>query len=254
LRSFFGRDCKRVIFATQKGIDTMKIMTFNTQHCAAYLNDLKIDFDLFAKTIRESDADVVGLNEIRGKGEREDYEAQTEILSERSGMPYSYFAPAILVRGNNPYGNALLSKHEILHAEKIMIPDPPTRVEGHHYETRCILKARLACGITVAVVHVGLNPDEAACAVETLMEHVEDERFVLMGDFNMTPDDPLLARLRERLFDTARLSERPLLTHPSDAPTVQIDYIFTSRDLRVKSVCVPEWVVSDHRPYLIEIE
>ena len=32
----------------------MKIMTFNTQHCASYLNDLKIDFDLFADTIRQS--------------------------------------------------------------------------------------------------------------------------------------------------------------------------------------------------------
>lgn len=232
----------------------MKIMSFNTQHCASYLNDLKIDFDLFARTIRQADADIVGLNEIRGKGEREDYEAQTEILSERSGMPYRHFAPAILVRGNNPYGNALLSRHEILHAEKIMIPDPPTRVEGHRYETRCILKARLACGLTVAVVHVGLNPDEQECAVSTLMEHIEDEKFVLMGDFNMTPNDPILAPIKEKLFDTATLSEDPLLTFPSDAPTCKIDYIFTSRDLRVKSVVVPDWVVSDHRPYIVEIE
>jgi len=232
----------------------MKIMTFNTQHCASYLNDLKIDFDLFARTIRQADADIVGLNEIRGKGEREDYAAQTEILSARSGMPYSYFAPAILVRGNNPYGNALLSKHEILHAEKIMIPDPPTRVEGHHYETRCILKARLACGLTVAVVHVGLNRDEQASAVCALMEQIEDERFVLMGDFNMTPDDPLLAPIKDRLVDTATLSNDPLLSFPSDKPTCKIDYIFTSRDLRVRSVCVPEWVVSDHRPVIVEIE
>ena len=232
----------------------MKIMTFNTQHCASYLNDLKIDFDLFADTIRKSGADIVGLNEIRGKGEKESYAAQTEILSELSGIPHRYFAPAIMVRGNNPYGNALLSKYEILHAEKIMIPDPNPRVEGRKYESRCILKAKLACGLTVAVVHVGLNPDEMECAVNTLLEHIEDEKFVLMGDFNMKPDYPLVARLRERLFDTASLSEHPLLTCPSDKPIAQIDYIFTSRDLRVKSVCVPEWVVSDHRPYLIEIE
>ena len=37
----------------------MKIMTFNTQHCASYLNDLKIDFDLFADTIRKSGAEGI---------------------------------------------------------------------------------------------------------------------------------------------------------------------------------------------------
>ena len=232
----------------------MKIMSFNTQHCAAYLNDLKIDFDLFADTIRKSGADVVGLNEIRGKGEREDYEAQTEILSERSGMPYSYFAPAILVRGNNPYGNALLSKSEILHAEKIMIPDPPTRVEGHHYETRCILKARLACDITVAVVHVGLNPDEQVCAVNTLMEQIEDEKFVLMGDFNMTPDDPLLRPLFDRMTDTAEGFCADKLSFPSDKPHCKIDYIFASPDATVRSADIPAVVASDHRPHVATVE
>lgn len=232
----------------------MKIMTFNTQHCASYRNGLKIDFSLFARKIMQSGADIVGLNEIRGKGEASDYEAQTEILASLSGMPYSYFARAIMVRGQNPYGNALLSKYAILEAKTVMIPDPLTRVEGRRYETRCILKARLACGLTVAVVHVGLNRDEQACALCTLMEEIEDERFILMGDFNMTPDDPLLSPIRERLFDTALLSDDPLLTFPSDAPDQKIDYIFTSRDLRVKNVCVPKWVVSDHRPCIIEIE
>ncbi|MBO5295389.1 MAG: endonuclease/exonuclease/phosphatase family protein [Clostridia bacterium] len=232
----------------------MKIMTFNVQHCASYLENGKIDFSLFAETIRKSGAEIVGLNEMRGKGEATDYEAQTEILSSLSGMPHAYFAPAIMVRGQNPYGNALLSKHKLLSARKIMIPDPPTRVEGHRYETRCMLKARLACGLTVAVVHVGLNRDEQACAICTLLEEIEDERFVLMGDFNMTPDDPLLAPIRDRLLDTALLTDAPLLTYPSDAPNQKIDYIFASRDLHVTSVRVPEWVVSDHRPYLIEIE
>ena len=94
----------------------MKIMTFNIQHCASYLENGKIDFSLFAETIRKSGADIVGLNEIRGKGEASDYEAQTEILASLSGMPYSYFARAIMVRGQNPYGNALLSKYAILEA------------------------------------------------------------------------------------------------------------------------------------------
>ena len=44
----------------------MKIMTFNTQHCQNYITK-KIDFEAMAKVIRDSGADFVGLNEMRGK-------------------------------------------------------------------------------------------------------------------------------------------------------------------------------------------
>ena len=116
----------------------MKIMTFNTQHCKNYLEQ-KIDFQLMADTIKKFDPDFVGLNEMRGKGTREDYDRQTEILSGLTGYKYYYFAKAIDVEGTNPYGNAILSKIPIESAETIIVPNPDIT----KCETRCLVKARL---------------------------------------------------------------------------------------------------------------
>ena len=75
-----------------------------------------------------------------------------------------------------------------------------------------------------------------------------------MGDMNVTPDNPVLMPIRERMFDTATLFRQPLMSWPSDKPDRKIDYIFTSRDPNVVSADIPEELVSDHRPYVSEIE
>ena len=46
---------------------TLKIMSFNTQHCMNYITR-QIEFDTFANAIRSQNADIIGLNEMRGKG------------------------------------------------------------------------------------------------------------------------------------------------------------------------------------------
>ena len=104
----------------------MKIMTFNTQHCLNYLEQ-RIDFDVMANAILTCDPDIVGLNEMRGKGDDPEYTEQVKILAEKTGMPYYYFAPAISFEGGGPYGNGFLSKIPILSAETVIIPDPDPR-------------------------------------------------------------------------------------------------------------------------------
>ena len=231
----------------------MKIMVYNTQHCALHPSG-KIDFERIAQIIRESGAEIVGLNEIRGKGITPEYDEQTEILSRLTGMRHSFFARAIYVGGTEPYGNALLSRSPIVSADVIPVPDPPRRPEGKWYETRCLLKARLECGLTVMVIHFGLNPEEQENAVRTVIDNLENEKCILMGDFNVTPDDPVLAPIRERMKDTAELFDGEKLSWPSDEPRVKIDYIFTSPDIEVVSADIPAIVGSDHRPHTAQIE
>lgn len=231
----------------------MRIASFNTQHCLDYLNQV-IDFQLFADTIVSLKADVVGLNEMRGAGIHPEYTDQTKALSDRSGMQHYFFAKAIDVDGPNPYGNAMLSKYPIAHAEAILIPDPsPKRYDPGRYETRCLLKAVLENGLTILVCHFGLNPDEQENAVQTILAHIKDEKCVLMGDFNVTPDSKILEPLYQRMNDTAVYFTEPKLSFPSDKPAKKIDYIFTSPDLEVTAANIPDLVVSDHRPYFIDI-
>ena len=232
----------------------MKIMSFNTQHCLNYITR-EIDFGVMARAIRSCDADIVGLNEMYGEGEHPNFTAQVQRLAELTGMPYFFFAPAINIPQKGPYGNGFLSKRPIIKAENIPIPDPTpeTRVKGY-YESRCLIKVVLEGGITVLVSHFGLNPDEHVCAVETVTKHLRDQKCILMGDFNMEPDNHALAPIFERMHDTADCFDAPKLSIPSDAPDRKIDYIFVSRDVKVTSADIPAIVASDHRPHTAEVE
>lgn len=237
----------------------LKVMSFNTLHCEDWKNE-KIDLDLFAKAITESGADIIGLQEVRGKGTDPAYDAQAKILSEKTGY-YYYFAKAFDVGGENPYGNAILSKYPIRKAETIKIPDIWTvKFKGRH-EPRCVLKAEIEIpgmksvgGLTVMVAHFGLNVGEAQDAVQTVLLNREDERCVLMGDFNITPDDAALTPIREAMNDAADLFTEELLSWPADTPDRKIDYIFCSRDIKILSADIPDKIVSDHRMHTADIE
>ena len=112
----------------------LKIMSYNTQHCLNFITR-KIDFDIIADTIQQCGADMIGLQEIRDKGQDAEYQAQTKILAEKLGYPYYYFAEAIRFGGANPYGNAIISRYPIIFAETILIPDPEVKKYDGYYET-----------------------------------------------------------------------------------------------------------------------
>ena len=187
----------------------IKVMSYNTQHCLNYLTQ-KIDYDLFVKTIRECGADVVGMQEMRDKGEREDFEPQAKILAEKLGY-YYYFAKAIDHNGANPYGNALLSRYPIADVKTVLIPDPEIKKEGGYYETRCVLVAKILVGekeLNVVATHFGLNDDEQENAVETVLPLLS-ERCVLMGDFNLLPDSEIISPIRKIMTDCADKKRQP---------------------------------------------
>ncbi len=230
----------------------MKIMTFNTQHCLNYLEQ-KIDFPIMARVIAESGADIIGLNEMRDRGKGRDYTDQTKALSELSGIPNYYFARAINMIGGGPYGNAFLSKIPIVKAQTILVPDPKIKIGKYMFETRCLLKAELENGLTVLVIHFGLNKSEQKKAVETVLKNTPKEKCVLMGDFNVTPDNEVLEPLREIFKDTAEFIKGDAFTFPSDKPNRKIDYIFVTKDIKVEASAVLPTVASDHRPVTADI-
>ena len=230
----------------------MKIMTFNTQHCRNFVTG-KIDFNVMADAIKVLNPDIVGLNEMRGKGTDPAYEDQIAILSELTGMKNYYFAKAIDIKGENPYGNAVLSKLPIVSAEIIPVPDPIPKPENKYYESRCLLKVKLENGLTVLVIHFGLNDDEQESAVKTILSHLENEKCILMGDFNVTPENRVLNPIKKRMKDAADLIGATAFTYPSDNPDIKIDYIFTSPDIEIINADIPEIIASDHRPHTATI-
>lgn len=231
----------------------MKIMTFNTQHCANFITG-KIDYEVMADAVKTCGAEIVGLNEMRDKGVTEGYkEAQTAELAKLTGLEYFYFAKAIEDGPGNPYGNGILSKYQFENVETILISEPENKKEGAYYERRCILKAKLENGLNVIVTHFGLSPEEQESAVKAVLNEISDEKCILMGDFNVTPDDKVLEPIRAKMKDTAELFSEEKLSFPSDNPKMKIDYIFVSPDIEVVSADIPGIVASDHRPHTAKI-
>ena len=234
----------------------LRIVSYNVQHFLNFYSR-KITFDPFAETIREMNPDIIGLQEINGAldGSAE-YRPQAMIMGEMLGYNY-YFAEAIKFGGIKPYGVALLSKYPVISAENHHIPDPEPRKYNGYYETRTVLKARIDIGeekpLLVLVSHFGLNPDEHELCSQSAISHIENERCVLMGDFNMRPDNPLICNIRARIHDTADELGENVLSFPSDKPVEKIDYIFTSPDITVRHADIPATVVSDHRPYICDV-
>ena len=85
------------------------------------------------------------------------------------------------------------------------------------------------------------------------MENLEDEKCILMGDFNVVPENEVLNPIRARMKDTADCFDKPLLSFPSDNPQRKIDYLFVSPDVEVVSADIPEIVASDHRPHIATV-
>ena len=233
----------------------IKAVTFNIQHCENFVTE-KIDFDAYAKKMLSFDADVIGLNEVRDEGAQSDYQAQAKILAEQTGYRY-YFAKATEIGEGNPYGNAVLTRLPIKSCETIPVPDPDPRGYDGYYETRCLLKMTLAePDVTFFIIHFGLNPDEHENAVQTVLDNLGDGNTVLMGDLNVQPDSPIIARIREKMTDAAAAAEKndPLLSFPSDAPDRKIDHIFTKGNITVKSCRIVPGILSDHLPLEAELE
>ncbi|MBQ3549732.1 MAG: endonuclease/exonuclease/phosphatase family protein [Clostridia bacterium] len=233
----------------------MKIMTFNIQHAKNFLTQ-EIDIPLFIDAIKKQNADICGLNEVYNEGPRECNTDQAGAIGKGLGF-YDFFGEAIKTGGENPYGNAMVSRYPFKSVEKVDIPDIEDK-STPRFEHRCAVKAVFEIDgkdITVITSHFGLSDGEKQNAVKKICELVDecDMPVVIMGDFNMRPDDEKLKPLFERLNDTTVMDKGQTNTFRSDEPYCKIDYILYKGLKCVSCVTVNE-IYSDHLPIVTEFE
>ncbi len=262
-----GLDYKRRDKASLKAFDEMK---------PEYLKKLRetkpadrkqedpslIDLSLTVNAVRACGAEILTLNEVRDTEEGVSdpcFTPQVQRIAEGLGWPYFYFGKAIRIEGKGLYGNGIVSRYPFLDVETIPIPDPEVQDEPTYYESRCVIKARIDVKgrpLTVLTTHMGLASSEARGAVCTILKQVTPgEPVLLMGDFNLTPESPILAPLREVFADAGELlAPGQDLSYPSDEPNRKIDYIMAAGPVRFVRAGIPAIVASDHRPHTAVIE
>jgi len=274
---------------TGEADEPFKVLTYNIHHWRGC--DDRVDVARVTRVIAETRADIVGLNEVfhplTTQGKTHDLLSR---MATRLGMagvfgptnPYSDWG---YVAG--PYGNGLLSRYPIRHAQTIFLP----QTKGHY--RRAVLCAKVDVGQELWAVYVThLNHlsesvrDRESAALLEIVAHHKDGPHLLMGDFNaLAPDDSVVWPNEQGCFPTeasgkeerfplravprileagyvdawaAAGSDGSGATWPASSPQVRIDYLFVPPVLqkRLLACRVPNSqktrTASDHQPVLAE--
>ena len=225
----------------------------------------------YAAKIKEIAPAVCGMNEVDYRLPRSGRVRMAQMIGDAAGYESAY-APAVTWTnkyGIGTYGNGLLSKYPIKEIESIPIPNPETKKEGFYYEPRVILHTTIDIegrDVEFFVTHVGLADEEKELAIKTLMPYVliTDNPVIVMGDFNMTSDNPIMKPLLNTLQDTFDVfPDKTIYTWPCKAEMFpntdpktheKIDYILVSNHFKIESVEIPELILSDHKPYIAYLD
>jgi len=186
-----------------------KVMTYNIQSCNDFEEKRLGSQQKLSAYLREVDADVVVLNEVRDIPGNPLTEDQAGVIARELGWNYRFAKAIDLYDGS--YGNAILSRHPINAFSVTPIPLKelePGEEPARWREARCVLRAEVEINGETLVVfgsHFGLSAGEQKYAVEITGALLDAEKkpHVFMGDLNMEPDNPILAPIFARMKDTA---------------------------------------------------
>lgn len=266
----------------------MKVLTYNIHGWRAPGNSA-LNLDPVSAVIRDSGADLVGLNEVFHPHPTPDGPALA-LLAERLGMCFA-FAPAMTATESPtgvPYGNAFLSRWPILAYAGHRL------ASGSESERRGLLEARVALPdgrlLTFYVTHLDHRSEPVRliqwAAAHTWLLRERGRLHLLVGDFNAIARSDYAAAgaaaaLEERCvalgwrppaFDLigqvlkagyvdafATVGSGVSATFPVHAPEIRIDYIFVPPAQAEALVRCQRWehplvvAASDHMPMLAEL-
>ena len=225
----------------------MKILSYNIGgHGARWSRSY---LDRIARTIGDAGADVVGLQEVHRGTKQSRLEDQAEILGRLTGLAV-WFGRSFTL-GAGEFGNAVLTRGELLAAEVHPLPGPG--------EPRTLLQARIGLAgeeMDFFVTHLAAWSRWGRAArsvqIQGLVERLRQQRrpFVLAGDLNAPPGAPEIATLMaagllQMCGDDLAITHRYMRQ--------RIDYVFAGTGWITDSCRVIRSGPSDHWPVLAEL-
>lgn len=230
---------------------TVRILSFNIHHGNPPAEkESIINLDTIAQIIKNSKADLVGLQEIDVNLGRSYFENQAKKLAELTGMHYIFSKGIDLEKGE--YGTAILSKQPIERVEKHFLPSP---VESERRSLSIIEVTIHNKKLLFANTHLDLRDKNKIEQAKFITNRFKNEKLpaILVGDLNSEPKDPAITELG-KVFSKSSISHG--FTFPQDEPTTEIDYIMINKSSAAKFSnhrILDEKYASDHRPLYVEI-
>jgi endonuclease/exonuclease/phosphatase family metal-dependent hydrolase len=224
----------------------------------------KPNLDGVAALVKSTRADLVLLQEVDRNTARSGSVDQVAALAQATGYGTA-FGPSLLHYDGGEYGVAILAR-SIGFRSTWPLPVTPVQTRaGGSNEPRVALVAFASLnGKTWRAIDTHLDPAEGPARgqeVARLVDVFRDQAaslgpVVVGGDFNSTPDDPVLAPLKAAGLRDAwnECGSGSGFSYPSDTPVKRIDYLFLSGDLHCAKAEVLDSAVSDHRPLLVSLK
>lgn len=260
-----------ITFAEEK----IKVVSFNI---AAGAKNFKADLNKTADAIKALDADIIGIQEVDRLTKRSGYVDQIKVLADLTG--YNFVFGKTIDFDGGEYGIGILTKHPILKAEKIDLPNEPNE------EPRVALMAQVKVPtiqepVNFINTHLGIvlnaKTDEElardssirvrqAKVINDYATKIKGLKF-LVGDMNdgINSDSMTLLKYNWKcVFD----EETPnTYTYSATEPFKGIDFIFVSPEKQWNiNAFVPsteeyrnetgiDWrIISDHLPVIATFE
>jgi endonuclease/exonuclease/phosphatase family metal-dependent hydrolase len=236
----------------------IRVMSFNIHHGRGV--DGRLDLTRVAAEVRDSGADIVGLQEVdRHWSERSDLADQPAELARALHMHVVYGANLDLDPRNpggprRQYGNAILCDAPIRQWRNTLLP----RIGDS--EQRGLLEALISVRrvpVQVFSTHLQHNSQPERLAQTAAIRRVIgacQESVVLTGDLNALPGTPEIDALTEDLIDAwAEAGVGDGYTFPAENPTARLDYVLHSDDVRACTAAVLCTDASDHLPVTADL-
>ena len=234
---------------------TVRLMTYNV---GAFGKELDDSTPMIAAMITELGAETVGLNELDSCNQRHDVN-QVEQLAAALGAPWSGRFGRAMGYAGGAYGCGIVTRAKLLDHFNIALP----KEEGSEPRVCVVVETPRYVYAVCHLDHIGDTARlvQARVLTEELQRRygAADKPVFLAGDFNDTPDSPVIRQLSRDWTLLSPLAD----SYSAKDPHVCIDYIFAlhngvrvavkcgavARDFRSGDVTV----ASDHLPVYVDV-
>ena len=228
------------------------------------------------ESIKSVDADFVALQEVADGRSNTEIQNQLKFLAERLNMNYAYGVDGENKPGKNGIrdlfatgieGNAILSKYEIISAERTLIIHKINK--WHAGSVKADIRISDSTSITIVNAHLtpSLDSLEVNLQIENVLEFANNQELptVIMGDFNKFPESVYIKAITERFPDTCDQVQNENSDLVKSYGTFlgcffacRIDYVFTQPDIfhviDVGLLAQKYWGLSDHIGYYAKVK
>jgi endonuclease/exonuclease/phosphatase family metal-dependent hydrolase len=253
----------------------VKLICYNIEYCEGIEGKWWQYFELWrtfwvskrlekriVKELKKLKPDILALVEVDTGSLRNRFGDEVKFISKGTGLknfiekvkyPWnSWLALFHFIPILDMQANALVSKYK-LHDVKYHV--------FHEGTKRMIIEASVDCPkpLTLLIAHLALGKNTRKKQIKELIKIINDIKnpVILMGDFNTFNGEKEIKELLKKthLDDKISIDKKDAhLTEPAWKPCRRLDYILTSKSIKVNQYRILKFPFSDHLPVMIDFE